>query len=147
MLDKHSFVADDGSLMDGQGYRLVTSDGEQLYGHDEEEQYLDHLDGFVTSVAGVSHHHRELQAEAFEPGRPLRLVPEPNNPYDANAVAVWDAGRTVAIGHLPRNVAADVAPAMRAGQDRQALCLWEWRKEGERVGLRIIVAPGIAAAG
>lgn len=48
----------------------------------------------------------------------LRLVPEPDNPHDKDAIAVHlPAGprSSVKLGHLPRNDAAAVARALREG--------------------------------
>ena len=90
----------------------------------------------VVKVAGVSHRTDALQDDAFTPGRRLALVPEPDNPHDENAVAVWDADRRVQAGYVP----ATFAPELRG--DEQAVSLWEFRDEdGRRVGLRVLIAP------
>jgi hypothetical protein len=88
----------------------------------------------VVKVAGVSYRGDALQDDAFAPGRPLALVPEPDNPHDANAVAVWDAERRLQAGYVP----AEVAPEL-AG-DEQAVALWEFLEDGRRIGLRILIA-------
>ena len=68
--------------------------------------------------------------------RRLALVPEPENPHDPAAVAIWDEGRRLQAGYVP----ADVAP--RVAADAQALALWEFCDEGgRRVGLRVLIAP------
>ena len=93
----------------------------------------------VVKLAGASYRLDELQDDAFAPGRRLALVREPENEYDPNAVAVWDAGRRVQAGYVP----ADVAPEI--GGDEQAVALWEFRDEnGKRVGLRVLLAPADA---
>ena len=93
----------------------------------------------VVKLAGASYRLDELQDDAFAPGRRLALVREPENEYDPNAVAVWDAGRRVQAGYVP----ADVAPEI--GGDEQAVALWEVRDEdGKRVGLRVLLAPADA---
>jgi HIRAN domain len=90
----------------------------------------------VIKVAGTSHRSQELQDDAFAPGRRLALVPEPDNPHDPDAVAVWDADRRVQAGYVP----ATFAPELRG--DEQAVALWELRgDDGRRVGLRVLVAP------
>lgn len=48
------------------------------------------------------------------PGEEVRLVREPGNAYDRNAVQVKNIGGTQ-VGHLPRNVAAKLAPLMDRG--------------------------------
>ncbi len=90
----------------------------------------------VVPLAGASYRLEALQDEAFAPGRPLALVPEPENPHDPNAVAVWDADRRLQAGYVP----AEQAP--RVSQDAQAVALWDLRDEGgRRVGLRVLIAP------
>jgi hypothetical protein len=93
-------------------------------------------------VAGASYRLEALQDEAFAPGRPLALVPEPENPHDPNAIGIWDAERRLQAGYVP----ADVAPAVESGA--QAVALWEFRDdEGSRVGLRVLIAPAGAWIG
>jgi hypothetical protein len=90
----------------------------------------------VVKLAGASYRGDALQDEAFAPGRRLALVREPENEYDPNAVAVYDAERRLQAGYVP----AEVAPELRG--DEQAVSLWEFRgDDGRRVGLRILVAP------
>jgi hypothetical protein len=90
----------------------------------------------VVAVAGVSFRPGALDDAAFDPGRPLALVPEPDNEHDPNAVAIWNEQRTLQVGYVPR----DVAPELRG--DEQAISLW--RVEG---GLRILVVPPDAWVG
>ena len=52
----------------------------------------------VLPVAGVSFRPEALEDLSFEPGRLLALVPEPENPHDPNAVAVWNEERTLQAG-------------------------------------------------
>ncbi|HEY2742155.1 MAG TPA: HIRAN domain-containing protein [Gaiellaceae bacterium] len=93
----------------------------------------------VVKLAGASYRADALQDEAFAPGRRLALVREPENEHDPNAVAVWDAERRLQGGYLP----AEVAPDLHG--DEQAVSLWEFRGEGgERIGLRILLAPADA---
>jgi hypothetical protein len=90
----------------------------------------------VVKVAGASYREDALQDDAFAPGRRLALVREPENPHDPNAVAIWDAERRMQAGYVP----AEIAPELRG--DEQAVSLWEFRAEGRRIGLRVlVVAP------
>jgi hypothetical protein len=57
-------------------------------------------------------------------------VPEPDNPHDPRAVAIWNGERTLQLGYVP----AAVAPELRG--DEQAVSLW--RLDG---GLRVLLAP------
>ncbi len=93
----------------------------------------------VVKLAGASYRLEALQDDSFAPGQRLALVREPENEYDPNAVAVWDAERLVQGGYIP----ADVAPELHG--DEQAVSLWEFRDdEGRRVGLRVLVVPADA---
>jgi hypothetical protein len=90
----------------------------------------------VVKVAGVSYRSDELQDDGFAPGRRLALVAEPDNEHDPNAIAVWDAERRVQVGYVP----ADLARDLDAGE-WQAVSLLEFREDGRRAGLRVLLAP------
>lgn len=90
----------------------------------------------VVPVAGVSFRPESLDDASFDPGRSLALVPEPDNPHDPNAVAVWNEERTLQLGYVPRETAPELAG------DEQAVSLW--RVEG---GLRVLIAPADAWIG
>jgi hypothetical protein len=93
----------------------------------------------VVKLAGASYRAEALQDDGFTPGRRLALVREPANEHDPNAVAVWDTERRLQAGYVP----AEVAPEL--GGDEQAVSLWEFRGEdGQRIGLRILLAPADA---
>ena len=93
----------------------------------------------VVKLAGASYRADALQDDAFAPGRRLALVPEPENEHDPNAVGIWDAERRVQAGYVPAGVAGEVRG------DEQALALWEFRSEdGQRIGLRVLIAPSDA---
>jgi hypothetical protein len=84
----------------------------------------------VVPVAGVSFRPDAVADGSFDPGLPLALVPEPDNEHDPSAVAVWNEGRTLQAGYVPRDVAATL--------DGSELAVSLWRF-GE--GLRILVVP------
>ena len=90
----------------------------------------------VVPVAGVSYRPEALDDASFEPGLPLALVSEPENEHDPNAVGIWNEGRTLQVGYVPR----DVAPELHG--DEQAISLW--RVEG---GLRVLIVPADAWVG
>ena len=90
----------------------------------------------VIKVAGVSYRLDALQDDAFAPGRPLALVPEPDNEHDPNAIGVWDEGRRVQAGYVP----AEIARELDANEWR-AVSLWEFFEDGKRGGLRVLLAP------
>jgi HIRAN domain len=90
----------------------------------------------VVKVAGVSYRLDELQDDAFAAGNRLRLVSEPENQHDPNAIGVWDAERRVQVGYVP----AEAARELRA-EDWQAISLHEFFEDGRRIGLRVLLAP------
>ena len=89
----------------------------------------------VVKLAGASYRAAALQDDAFAPGKRLTLVREPENEHDPNAVAVYDASRTLQGGYVP----AEIAPSLRG--DEQAVSLWEFREGERRIGLRVLLAP------
>jgi hypothetical protein len=90
----------------------------------------------VVAAAGVSYRPEALPDASFDPGRRLALVPEPANEHDPNAVAIWNAERTLQLGYVPAAVAPELAG------DEQAFSLW--RVEG---GLRVLIVPADAWVG
>ena len=84
----------------------------------------------VVPVAGVSYRPGALDDPSFDPGRRLALVPEPDNPHDRNAVAIYNEARTLQLGYVP----AAVAPELTG--DEQAVSLWR-----VDAGLRVLVVP------
>jgi len=92
----------------------------------------------VVKLAGASYREDALQDDAFAPGRRLTLVREPENEHDPNAVALYDASRRLQAGYVP----AEIAPELRG--DEQAVSLWEFRGDGRRIGLRVLLAPAEA---
>jgi hypothetical protein len=90
----------------------------------------------VVPVAGVSYRAEALPDPSFDPGRPLRLVREPENEHDPNAIGIWNEDGMLQFGYVPRDTAAELTG------DEQAISLW--RVEG---GLRVLIAPADAWIG
>jgi hypothetical protein len=140
-LTRWDFTDDSGAKVSGSGYSF----------HDTHDAPLPFPgvgrpapEAFIFKVAGVTYHPDQLQNEAFQPGRHLTLIPEPENINDTNAVAVWDDAQQLQIGHVPKEMAEGVAVALRQGHIRDAICVWQWRKEGKRVGVEAFVAPSLS---
>src|SRR4051812_40924543 len=64
-----------------------------------------------------------FQHESFEPGRLLRLEPEPFDPADADAVGVWDADNVRQCGALHSGADELVSAALEHGLPMEALAL------------------------
>ena len=113
----------------GAGFRLRdAATGELVRGEDPRIR--------VIKVAGVSYRLDALQDDAFAPGRPLALVPEPDNEHDPNAIGVWDKDRRLQVGYVPAEIARELEV-----DDWQAVTLWEFFEDGRRGGLRVLLAP------
>lgn len=95
----------------------------------------------MVPLAGASFRGEALQDESFAPGARLALVPESENEHDPDAVGIWNEARSVQAGYVPREVAPELAG------DEQAVSLWEFREEGRRVGLRVLIVPAGAWVG
>lgn len=63
-------------------------------------------------VAGVTYEGRQEKIARLRYDDPVRIVPEPDNPYDKNALAVYvgHAGKVLHVGYIPRDMAAQIAP-------------------------------------
>ncbi|HLM37762.1 MAG TPA: HIRAN domain-containing protein [Gaiellaceae bacterium] len=90
----------------------------------------------VVPVAGVSYRAEALPDPSFDHGRRLALVPEPDNEHDPNAVGIWNEERTLQLGYVPRETAAEL------GGDEQAVSLWR-----VEAGLRVLIVPHDAWVG
>jgi len=80
---------------------------------------------FLVQVVGESHHQAELEqlcGGKCDDGHNLAtaavLVANPENPYDANAVEVRIGG--LLVGHLARDVAANISPILQSKAHRQS---------------------------
>jgi len=113
----------------GDGFRLRDAATEELV-RSEDPRIS------VIPVAGVSYRLEALRDDAFAPGRRLSLVPEPDNEHDPNAIGVWDEARRLQAGYVPADIARGLEPALW-----QAVSLWEFSEDGQRAGLRVLLAP------
>lgn len=65
-------------------------------------------------VSGVTFDNRQEYLERLIGDEPVRLMPEPTNKYDPNAIAVQIAvdGDVLHCGYIPKEIAAKIAPLM-----------------------------------
>lgn len=77
-----------------------------------------HLADFF--VAGMRYWDGALVVSSLKPGKKLRLVVEPDNAYDHNAVAVWR--KKAKLGYIPRDENTFVAQLLRFGHDDVVGC-------------------------
>ena len=71
-------------------------------------------------VAGFSHWYGPEVMGKLKPGTKLRMVPEPDNPYDPCAVALYK-GKTK-IGFVPRDRNATLAQLLHFGHGKSFTC-------------------------
>lgn len=103
-------------------------------------QFLPKEDGIqCLEVVGESYHREDLQRPGFAAGFPIKLVQEPENPVDHDAVAVRDASGKYQAGHLSRDDAPKILKRIRKGIGFRALVMWEVNIDGQRVSLRILL--------
>ncbi|WP_282153943.1 HIRAN domain-containing protein [Ruegeria atlantica] len=73
-----------------------------------------------TDLAGLQFYDYDTTDELIGDVRPafgdrVQLVRQPKNRFDTNAIQVWWRDGRFQLGHLPRRLAADLAPLMDAG--------------------------------
>lgn len=127
--------------LEGSGFELCTDHGVIIMPRDAVELRSSNM--WMVRVAGVSFRAKELQNPAFAPGKRLSLAPDPKNAVDPNAVAVLDAAKRMMVGYVPAGQAPEVKAAIGTIRTLQGLSLFEFRKDEQRVGLRIIIAPRV----
>jgi hypothetical protein len=89
---------------------------------------------FFTRVSGVAFHDDVLQMPQFRAGQSITIKPEPTNPRDRNALAVF--GGRLRVGYLPVAIAEVLAPAgTRSGR---GLIVKEWSTNGLRHDIWIL---------
>ena len=84
---------------------------------------------------------RQEELLQCEPGEPVELRREPNNPYDSNAILVVSS-RGVGIGYLKRDDAAEIASVIGGGRQHEAKlhCLRGGVPGYDRYGAQISIA-------
>jgi len=67
-------------------------------------------------LRGVRYYAESVAQGDFRPGAPVTLVPEPKNPYDSRAVAVFDGTRTHRAAYLNKQKARMCLARIEAGE-------------------------------
>ncbi|MDZ4178745.1 MAG: single-stranded-DNA-specific exonuclease RecJ [Coriobacteriia bacterium] len=105
----------------------------------EEYSGITDAESFHTKLAGVTFEGRQDVIGRLEPGLPLRVEREPDNPYDPNAVALIDPHGDQ-VGFFNRRLAAMLAPAIDAGVEYDVEVADVTGGEAERsLGLNVLV--------
>jgi hypothetical protein len=143
VLEERYWYPDDGGQVWVAGYQPVDAGG-RFVGRDAPEVAGRGLR--MTAVAGAAQHHaRALAGPAVAPGAPLELRRDAANPHDPNAIAVHLPGGEQ-LGWVPREAAAELAPALDAGRPWSAVVLRERRASPRdpRSGVTMLLAPAAA---
>ena len=72
------------------------------------------MDTLFVKVAGATYNNRQAYLSRLRGDEPCRIDPEPDNPYDKNALAVRcvSTDGVVHLGYVPRDLAAQIAPLL-----------------------------------
>jgi single-stranded-DNA-specific exonuclease len=103
-----------------EGYSPAAELVEDLFARADEilarEEYagIEEADSFHTKLAGVTFEGRQDLVARLTPGTPLRVVRQPENPHDPNAIALHEA-HGGQVGFLNRRLAGVLAPVIDAG--------------------------------
>jgi single-stranded-DNA-specific exonuclease len=101
---------------------------------------------FHSKIAGVSFEGRQDIVAGLRTGALLELAREPENPHDANAIAV--AYGNLRLGFINRSIAAHLAPLIDAGARYRACVasLTGGAGQGKHRGVNILVERDVAAS-
>lgn len=119
---------------------------EDLFAHAEEilarGEYagIGDAERFHTKLAGVTFEGRQDVVARLEPGMPLRLERQPDNPYDPNASALFDP-LGAQVGFFNRRLAAAIAPVLDAGVEYDVeVTDVTGGEDGASLGVNVLVA-------
>lgn len=129
----------------GGGYTLRLVDGPAL---DDADPLLGAFGASVGWLVCDDEDDRVLQSEAFDPGRRLRLLPEPMREDATGSVAIWDAEGVARAGTLEGATGERASAALDHGLTLEALALWEERSviDDRRERLKLLIfAPSFVA--
>lgn len=79
------------------------------------------IESFYSALAGVTFENRQSLVNNLYAGQQLVLQRMPNNPYDSNAIAVFEPNSMQQVGFIRKYVAANLAPIMDRS-DRYVTC-------------------------
>ncbi|PKN82956.1 MAG: hypothetical protein CVU47_01310 [Chloroflexi bacterium HGW-Chloroflexi-9] len=82
------------------------------------ELLRDEPSAYEARVAGLQYENRRAHLSELEPGMPLRLLRDYDNPYDPNAI--WVEHQGAQLGFLPRPLARLIAPSLDSGVQFEA---------------------------
>ena len=84
-------------------------------------KHLRRMGIWSVNVRGLEYHKAAVRAGDFRPGSKVRLVREPDNAYDKNAVAVCAAPVGILIGYFNKGMAPGLAKLLDSGATVDAI--------------------------
>lgn len=100
----------------------------------------------VSNLRGGRYYEADCIAGDFCPGAQVLLVPEPDNPHDSQAVAVFDRTGRYRAGYVTKQKARAYLKRLAAGEQLVAISLRGSRPGGEPGVVSILAAaPGVLA--
>ncbi|MER5871189.1 HIRAN domain-containing protein [Streptomyces sp. NPDC002044] len=123
----------------GGGLRLCEDETGLLVG--PTDRRLQQAGLYVINVRGVQYYPKAARRADLSPGRPLRLVPEPDNPHDPFAVAVHPSYGKEPIGYVDKQKARHLAKLITGGASLTVVSL-----RGTGVGVDCKAVAVLAAA-
>lgn len=112
----------------------------------EEYAGIEDAPNFHTKLAGVTFEGRQEIVGRVDAGMPLRLERQPDNPFDPNAIALFEP-RGEQIGFLNRRLAGALAPALDAGVVYDVVVTEvTGGEEGRSLGVNVLVSRRDAVA-
>jgi hypothetical protein len=94
---------------------------------------------YIFNVRGTSYHEQEVKKADTNPGSPARLVREPQNEYDPNAIAIYDEQGMGPLGYVNKLNAKRLAPKLDAGEDLVAFFTRSGDEEYESLTTQVAV--------
>lgn len=137
-MPEFDYALEPSEFEDGRGYVVVRlADGQHL-----RWRSLPRGEGLESvNVVGERYRSDAIQDPCFAPGKEVVLEREPDNPYDANAIAVWNVAHTLQAGYLPRERSPKrLAKKPDSGARFRVLTIWETVDNDHRTGIRPLAA-------
>lgn len=101
---------------------------------------------FMFRARGVTYHEDAVLAASLTPGTRIRLVREPENEFDANAIALYATRGDAPVGYVNKQNAARIAKILDSGGELVAITLSGSPKgrDGDPVGV-LVTTPALLA--
>lgn len=148
--EEQSFVLDANGMPTGRLRRerdrlvIITDDGAGMV--NPSSARLHTLGLYCFRIRGVTFHVAAVKSGDFHLGTPVRLVREPNNQHDPNAIGVYASGARRPAGYVNKQNARRLAKRLDAGEKYAAISV-----RGDRPGVAgpapwvLVAAPDVLA--